>query len=92
MKKFTAIIEKDKCHPDRCQKECIKYDPLNRSGGEGFHISEETGKAVIAEELASEMHKISANKCPFQAITLAKLPEKLQEDPIHYQYQKKESS
>ena len=83
MKSYVAIIEKDKCHPAKCNQECIKYDPLNRSGGEGFHIDEETNKAAVAEELVTEMHKISANKCPYQAITLAKLPEKLDEDPIH---------
>tara|TARA_Y100000310_G_scaffold327446_1_gene393811 strand:- start:132 stop:1886 length:1755 start_codon:yes stop_codon:yes gene_type:complete len=83
MKSYVAIIEKDKCHPTKCNQECVKYDPLNRSGGEGFHIDEETNKAAIAEELVTEMHKISANKCPYQAIKLAKLPEKLDEDPIH---------
>src|SRR3989344_5105532 len=29
------------------------------------------------------MHKLSAKKCPFEAIHIAKLPEKLDEDPIH---------
>ncbi len=82
MKKFVAIVDKSKCHPELCQHECIKFDPINRSGGEGFHIGP-SGKSEIAEELVSEMHKVSANKCPFQAITLAKLPERLDEDPIH---------
>ncbi len=81
MKKVIAIVEKDKCNPARCQHECIKYDPINKSGGEGFHIGE-SGKAEIAPELVNEMHKLSAKKCPFQAIHIAKLPEKLNEDPI----------
>ncbi|MBS3174314.1 ribosome biogenesis/translation initiation ATPase RLI [Candidatus Woesearchaeota archaeon] len=82
MKKVIAIVEKDKCHPDKCQLECIKYDPLNKSGGEGFHIGE-SGKSEIASEVVTEMHKLSAKKCPFEAIHIAKLPEKLDEDPIH---------
>lgn len=83
MRKVLAIVEKDKCHSEKCQKECIKYDPVNKSGGEGFHISEETGKAEISEAVVLEMHKISAKKCPFQAIHIVNLPEKLKEDPIH---------
>src|SRR3989344_7437842 len=83
MRKVLAIVEKDKCHPDKCQLECIKYDPLNKSGGEGFHISKETGKSTISDEVVMEMHKISAKKCPFHAIHIVNLPEKLKDDPIH---------
>ncbi len=82
MKKVIAIVEKDKCRPDRCQLECIKYDPLNKSGGEGFHLGA-SGKSEIAPEVVTEMHKLSAKKCPFEAIHIAKLPDKLDEDPIH---------
>ena len=82
MKKVIAIVEKTKCRPDKCQLECIKYDPLNKSGGEGFHIGE-SGKSEISPEVVTEMHKISAKKCPFNAIHIANLPEKLEEDPIH---------
>src|SRR3989338_3604132 len=83
MRKVLAIVEKDKCHPDKCQHECMKYDPINKTGGEGFHISEETKKACISDSVVMEMHKISAKKCPFHAIHIVNLPEKLKEDPIH---------
>ena len=82
MKKVTAVVIKDRCHPTKCQHECIKFDPLNRSGGEGFHIGP-SGKAEIAEEVVSEIHRISASKCPFSAIKIVRLPEKLNENPIH---------
>ena len=77
MRKVIAIVDKVKCHPNRCQHECIKYDPLNKSGGEGFHIGE-SGKSEISPEVVTEMHKISAKKCPFNAIHIANLPEKLE--------------
>ncbi|MBS3145550.1 ribosome biogenesis/translation initiation ATPase RLI [Candidatus Woesearchaeota archaeon] len=81
-KKVAAIVERNKCHPDKCQHECIKYDPINRSGkGEGFHIGPH-GKAEIFDEVVSEIHRISANKCPFEAIHIVKLPQKL-ENPLH---------
>ena len=74
-KKVTAIINKDKCFPNKCQHECIKYCPINRSGGEGFRISEVHGKAEIEEKLVLEAHKISAKMCPFEAIKIVRLPE-----------------
>ena len=47
MKKVTAIVDKEKCHPMECAHECMLYDPINRSGGEGFHLGKEDGKARI---------------------------------------------
>ncbi len=82
MRKVIAIVEKIKCHPDKCQHECIKYDPINKSGGEGFHLGA-SGKAELSEEVAMELHKICAKKCPFGAIHIINIPEKLKEDPIH---------
>ncbi|MBI5391658.1 ribosome biogenesis/translation initiation ATPase RLI [Candidatus Woesearchaeota archaeon] len=84
MKEFIAIVENSRCHPNKCSHECMKYDPLNKSGKlVGFHLSEKTEKAEIAEELVTEMHKISSKKCPFGAIHIAKVPTELKEDPIH---------
>ena len=82
MKKVAAIVDRDKCKPIKCGHECMKYDPINRSGGEGFHLGEH-GKAEIAEEVVTEMHKISAKMCPFDAIKIVKLPEELKHEPIH---------
>ncbi len=85
MKKVIAIVENEKCFPMKCQHECMKYDPLNRKEGKlvGFHLDEKTGKATIAEELVTEMHKISAKKCPFGAIAIVKVPDELNEEPLH---------
>ncbi len=82
MRKVIAIVEKDKCHPDKCQHECMKYDPVNKSGGEGFHLGL-SGKSEIADSVVMEVHKICAKKCPFQAIHIINLPDRLKEDPIH---------
>src|SRR3989338_3126344 len=82
MKKVAAVVEKQKCQPKSCQHECMKYDPVNKSGGEGFHLGE-SGKSEISEEVVTEMHKIFAKKCPFGAIHIINLPEKLNEPPVH---------
>ncbi len=86
MNRVAAIVEKDKCHPTKCSHECIKYDPLNRKQTDsGFHIGVD-GKAHIAEEVVTEMHRISANKCPFSAIKIVKLPEKLEASQMTHKY------
>lgn len=82
MRKVAVIVEREKCHPNKCQHECMKYDPVNRSGGEGFHLGD-SGKAEIDEEIVREFHSICAKMCPFSAIHIVNLPEKLEEDPIH---------
>jgi ATP-binding cassette subfamily E protein 1 len=45
-----AVVFEDKCHPDRCNLECMAYCPPMRTGTEVIWLSEETGKAVISEE------------------------------------------
>ncbi len=64
----------------------MKYDPLNRKKPDsGFHLGPD-GKSCIAEEVVTEMHRISANKCPFSAIKIVKLPEKLDESQLTHKY------
>ncbi|XGI82904.1 ribosome biogenesis/translation initiation ATPase RLI [Halorutilales archaeon Cl-col2-1] len=72
---LIAVVDDEKCNPDKCDHECVNFDPLNRSptGPEGFHIDEEVGKARISEQAVMEGHTISAKKCPFDAIQLVNL-------------------
>ena len=86
MNDVLAIVEKDKCHPHKCQHECMKFDPLNRMKADsGFHLGEH-GKAEIDKEVVTEMHKICANKCPFDAIKIVKLPQRLSEDQLTHRF------
>ena len=86
MNKVLAIVEKDKCHPGKCQHECMKFDPLNRAKPDsGFRLGSH-GKAEIDREVVTEMHKISANKCPFNAISIVRLPEKLGEEELTHRF------
>jgi ATP-binding cassette, sub-family E, member 1 len=82
MEKRIAIVDPLKCNPLKCAKECIKFDPLNRSGGEGFHIGP-SGKATIAQEVTTDAHQICAKKCPFQAIKIVRLPKEASGKPLH---------
>ncbi len=75
MSDLIAVVDDEKCNPDKCEHECVNFDPLNRSptGADGFYIDDETGKARISEAVVMEGHRISANKCPFDAIQLVNL-------------------
>ncbi|MCQ1536227.1 ribosome biogenesis/translation initiation ATPase RLI [Methanosarcina sp. KYL-1] len=75
-----AILNKDRCQPRRCSKECEKYCPRVRTGDETI-VFEEDGKPVISEELCVGCG-ICINKCPFKAIMIIGLPEAL-EEPTH---------
>ncbi|MGB9133239.1 MAG: ribosome biogenesis/translation initiation ATPase RLI [Methanosarcina sp.] len=75
-----AILNKDRCQPRRCSKECEKYCPRVRTGDETI-VFEEDGKPVISEELCVGCG-ICINKCPFKAIMIIGLPEALTE-PTH---------
>ena len=75
-----AIIEKDKCFPKQCGEWCIKKCPVNKMGKECIIISSEK-KAQIAEELCIGCG--ICVRCPFSAIHIVNLPEKLKQEPIH---------
>ncbi len=76
-----AVINFDKCKPEKCDYMCIKYCPRVRMGDETITVNEETKKPVISEELCVGCG-ICVHKCPFDAIHIENLPEEL-EEPVH---------
>ena len=74
-----AVLDKELCRPKKCGHECQKFCPVNRKGDECIKISD---KAVIDEGLCIGC-SICVKKCPFKAISIVNLPEKLKENPVH---------
>ncbi len=82
MAKRVAIIDKNKCHPDKCGNYwCIGACPVNRTGEECIIKDENIKKAVIIEEKCIGCG--ICLKCPFDAIQIVNLPEELKQDPVH---------
>ncbi|WP_284007363.1 ribosome biogenesis/translation initiation ATPase RLI [Haloarcula pelagica] len=90
-----AVVDLERCQPDRCNYECMNYCPPNRSGKECIVKREDKyeedepfeGKpdqVSISEEIClGESCGICVTKCPFDAIEIVNLPQELTEEPVH---------
>jgi len=78
--KRIVILDKDKCNPEKCGNWlCFRLCPVNRMDKECITKNK---KPIINEELCTGC-AICSNKCPFEALSVINLPEKLKVDPIH---------
>jgi ATP-binding cassette subfamily E protein 1 len=91
-----AVVDLDRCQPDRCNYECANFCPPNRTGEECIVTREErfaedddhyaggADQISISEELClGESCGICVEKCPFDAIEIINLPQELDDDPVH---------
>lgn len=89
-KDSIAVVDLDRCQPDRCNYECANFCPPNRTGKECITLrGEDTERGRpdqvrISEEIClGETCGICVVKCPFNAIEIINLPQELQTDPAH---------
>jgi ATP-binding cassette subfamily E protein 1 len=90
-----AVVDLDRCQPDRCNYECANFCPPNRTGEECIVTREERfededsydggpNQISISEELClGETCGICVEKCPFDAIEIINLPQELDDSPVH---------
>lgn len=85
-----AVVDLDRCQPDRCNYECANYCPPNRTGKECITqrgedaVDGDPDQIRISEEIClGETCGICVEKCPFDAIEIINLPSELEEEPVH---------
>jgi ATP-binding cassette subfamily E protein 1 len=89
-----AVVDLDRCQPDRCNYECANFCPPNRTGKECIVTREERfgddayggapDQIHISEEIClGETCGICVEKCPFDAIEIINLPQELEDEPAH---------
>lgn len=76
-----AAVLNDRCQNRKCNQECAKFCPLNRTGVECVTFGER-GKPIISESLCQGCG-ICVNKCQFDAVKIIGLADELKEDLIH---------
>jgi len=77
----VAVVDRDRCDPKKCGRECYRFCPPIRSGKEVIKFDEK-GYPIIMEALCLGCG-LCAAKCPFKAITIVNLPQELESDLVH---------
>jgi ATP-binding cassette subfamily E protein 1 len=93
-----AIVNQEKCKPDKCKKECINFCPPQLSGKEVIKLTdiEDVGLVKLSITKTTDKKKIAkiiesmcigcnicVHKCPFNAIKIVNLPYENKADIIH---------
>jgi len=78
----VAVIDKDLCKPNKCNYECIRFCPINKTGRAKAIELGEDGKPIINEFVCTGCG-ICIKKCPFQAIHIENVPEEVEEKLVH---------
>lgn len=77
-----AIVNGDKCKPNRCNQECKRLCPVVKSGKLCVEVTPTDKIAVISEQLCIGCG-ICTKRCPFGAIEIINLPCNLEKDTTH---------
>jgi len=76
-----AVVDKERCNPRDCSRECQRFCPMVRSKVEAVKFGDD-GKAVIVESLCTGC-AICIKKCPFRSLEIVNLPAAIEGECSH---------
>jgi ATP-binding cassette subfamily E protein 1 len=77
-----AIINPDKCKPKKCNQECKKTCPVNKTGKVCIEVEKTSTICFISEALCIGCG-MCVRRCPFDAIRIINLPKGLSQQVTH---------
>ncbi|MBS3056459.1 MAG: ribosome biogenesis/translation initiation ATPase RLI [Candidatus Aenigmarchaeota archaeon] len=88
MPQRIAVVDRERCKPDKSGEPCVKVCPVNRQDEKCIWVANEmTGNENVSFAHIDESLCIGCGlcvkKCPFHAITVINLAEELKESPVH---------
>lgn len=77
-----AILDINKCKPDKCAFECKRFCPVVMMGKQCIVVGKTSKSAIINESLCIGCG-ICTHKCPFSAISIVKVPNLSKSEVLH---------
>ncbi len=79
----VVVIDRDLCKPSKCNLECIRFCPINRTKSvKAVELDQESKRAVIKEEVCIGCG-ICVKKCPSKAISVVNVPDEVEKNVVH---------
>jgi len=77
-----AIVNPEKCKPNKCALECMKSCPVNKGGKICIVVTKKSKVSEISENLCIGCN-ICVKACPFNAIKIINLPKNIPNETVH---------
>ncbi len=79
----VAVVDREYCKPSKCNLECVRFCPINRTRRKKAIELSPDGKHVVIYEDICIGCGICVKKCPYNAISIVNIPDELEKNVVH---------